>query len=328
MSHATTTADQLRGDALVGAVAAAGYAPSILNTQPWRWHLQPGQLQLFAERSRQLTVTDPQGRQLTISCGAALDHAGTALAAAGWAAHVTRLPDPRQPDLLATLTVVEPITATEVAARLAEAIPARHTDRRPVSDELLPAAALDAIAAVARTHSRLHIFTPDQALALASAVGRAAAVQADDHRVAAELAHWTGTAAPPGTGLPAAVLPEHPAQTTVPGRDFGRRGTLPIGTGHDKTAVYALLFGDADEPVHWLRTGEALSAAWLTATALGVSVVPLSHVIEVIRTRLTLRRLINGLGSPHLVLRLGVADPEHAEHIQTPRLAGTPIPAD
>ena len=61
----------------------------------------------FAERSRRLTVTDPQGRQLMISCGAALHHARTALAAAGWDAHVTRLPDTRRPDLLATLTVAK-----------------------------------------------------------------------------------------------------------------------------------------------------------------------------------------------------------------------------
>ncbi|HTI26736.1 MAG TPA: NAD(P)H nitroreductase, partial [Kutzneria sp.] len=290
-----------------------------------RWRLEPGQLQLFAERSRQLTVTDPQGRLLMISCGAALHHARIALAAAGWSAHVARLPDAGQPDLLATLTVTGPTAATETAARLARAIPVRHTDRRPVSDQPLPATAIDTIAAAARAEGLLHIFTPDQALALASAASRAAAVRAGDPRVRAELAYWTGAAAPPGTGLPAGVLPDHPARTTVPGRDFGRSGTLPIGTGHDKAAIYALLFGDADEPVNRLRTGEALSAAWLTATTLGVSVVPLSDVIEVIHTRQTLRHLISGLGYPHLVLRLGVADPEPTGHVHTPRLDGTPI---
>jgi hypothetical protein len=85
------------------------------------------------------------------------------------------------------------------------------------------------------------------------------------------------------------------------------------------------LFGDADEPVNWLHTGEALSAAWLTATTLGVSVVPLSDVVEVIHTRQTLWRLIAGLGYPHLVLRLGVADPEQTGHVHTPRLATTPV---
>jgi nitroreductase len=321
MSHAIATVDRLSGEALTGAAVAAGYAPSVLNTQPWRWQLKPGRMELFAERARQLTATDPQGRQLMISCGGALHHARTALAAAGWSAHVVRLPDAGQPDLLATLMVTGSTTAPQAAIGFARAIPVRHTDRRPVSDQPPPAASIDAIAAAARAESGLHILTPDHALELAVAACRAAAVQSDDPRVGAELAYWTSTAAPTGTGLPPEVLPDHPAQTTVPGRDFGRAGTLPIGIGHDRTAVYALLFGEADEPVSWLRAGEALSAAWLTATTLGVSVVPLSDVIEVVHTRQTLRRLIAGIGYPHLVLRLGVADPEQTGYLHTPRLA-------
>lgn len=57
-------------------------------------------------------------------------------------------------------------------------------------------------------------------------------------------------------------------------------------------------------------TGEALSAGWLTATELGVSVLPLSAPIEVIGTREALRRLVADLGYPYLVLRLGSTDPE------------------
>jgi hypothetical protein len=324
MMRATTTVDRRTGEALTGAAAAAGHAPSILNTQPWRWRLEPGRLELHAERSRQLPVTDPQGRLRTISCGAALHHARTALAAAGWSVHVVRLPDPDQPDLLAALTVTGSAPVNETATRLADAIPARHTDRRPVSETPLPVAHLNAIAAAARAEANLQILTHGQIPDLATAVCRAAAVQAADPRVGAELAHWTGTSAPTGTGLPVGVLPDHPAQTTVPGRDFGRPGTLPIGAGHDRVAVYAVLFGAADDSVSWLRSGEALSAAWLTATTLGVSVVPLSDVVEVTYTRQTLRHLLAGLGCPHLVLRLGIADPEPAGYVHTPRLANTP----
>ena len=73
-----------------------------------------------------------------------------------------------------------------------------------------------------------------------------------------------------------------------------------------------MLYGDDDEPDSWLRAGEALSAAWLTATELGVSVVPLSGAIEVTATREALRGVLAGLGHPYLVLRLGIADPDHA----------------
>jgi len=327
MKPATTMVDRRIGDALTGAAAIAGQAPSILNTQPWRWRLEPGRLELFAERSRQLPVTDPEGRLLTISCGAALHHARTALAAAGWSVHVARRPDPDQPDLLATLTITGPASVSEAATRLAGAIPLRHTDRRPVSDAPLPDAHLNAIAAAARAHAGLQVLTHGQVPDLAAAVHRAAAVRADDPRVGAELAYWTGTPAPTGTGIPTGVLPDSSAQTTVPGRDFGRTGTLPIGSGHDRAAVYALLFGTADDPVSWLRSGEALSAAWLTATTLGVSVVPLSDVVEVTYTWQTMRHLLAGLGCPHLVLRLGIADTEPAGYVRTPRLATTPLEA-
>jgi nitroreductase len=325
MNHATMTVDRPTGDTLAAAAAAAGSAPSILNTQPWRWRSGPGRLDLFAERARRLPVTDPRGRMLTISCGAALHHARMALAAGGWSSQVARLPDAGQPDLLATLTVTGRIPVTDVATRLAQAIPVRHTDRRPVSDRPLPAASMDAIARAARAEVGLHILSPDQVLDLAAAACRATEIQVDDPQVAEELAYWTGPAAPTGTGLPTAVLPDHPAQTTVPARDFGRPGTLHIGTGHDQAAVYGLLFDDADEPGSWLRSGEALSAAWLTATTLGVSVVPISDVVNVDYTRQTLRHLIAGLGHPHLALRLGIADTEPAGSTRTARLPITSL---
>jgi hypothetical protein len=325
MIHPIATVDRPSSEILIAAAAAAGHAPSILNTQPWRWRVEPGRLELFADRARQLRVTDPQGRLLMISCGAAVHHARIALTAAGWSAAVARLPDAGEPDLLARLTVKGRSAVSDVATRLAQAIPVRHTDRRPVSDRPLPAASMDAIAAATRAEGGLHIFSRDQVVELAAAACRAAEVKAADPLIGEELAFWTGTAAPIGTGLPTGVLPDHPAQTTVPGRDFGRTGTLSIGSGHDRAAVYALLFGDADEPVNWLRSGEALSAAWLTATTLGVSLVPLSDVVELVHTRQTLRHLVAGLGHPHLVLRLGIPDPQQAGYVRTPRLATTSV---
>src|SRR4051812_25730308 len=173
MKPTTTTVDRRIGEALAEAAAVAGHAPSILNTQPWRWRLESGRLELLAERSRQLPVTDPEGRLLTISCGAALHHARTALAAAGWSTHVARLPDPGQPDLLATLTITGPASVSEAATRLAGAIPLRHTDRRPVSEAPLPDADLNAIATAARADAGLQVLTHGQIPDLATAVHRA-----------------------------------------------------------------------------------------------------------------------------------------------------------
>lgn len=319
MTNSEPTIDRALAGALAEAAATAGYAPSVHNTQPWRWRVRPDRLDLLAARERQLNAIDPRSRLLLLSCGAALHHAHSALSAEGWATEVRRMPDPQEPDLLASLVPTERTPATPHAMRLVQAMQVRHTDRRPVADEAVPSASVDAIVAAANG-ARMQVLDRDQVIALASAATRAAAAEAQDPDIAAELAYWTSRAPAEGVGLPPQVLPEHAAQTTVPARDFGRTGTLPVGTGHDQAAVYAVLYGDDDEPDSWLRAGEALSAAWLTATSLGVSMVPLSGVIEVTATREALRRELSGMGYPYLVLRLGVADSEHAGPPHTPRM--------
>jgi hypothetical protein len=80
-------------------------APSIFNTQPWRWQITDGTLRLWADRGRQLLVADPEGRLLTVSCGVALHHARVALTAARHETVVRRLPDPANPDLLAEIQI-------------------------------------------------------------------------------------------------------------------------------------------------------------------------------------------------------------------------------
>ncbi|MEH0935876.1 Acg family FMN-binding oxidoreductase [Micromonospora psammae] len=320
MSHETPAADRPLTTALAEAAATAGHAPSVHNTQPWRWRVLPDALELRVDRDRQLAATDPEGRLSTLSCGTALHHARLALAAEGWTAVVERLPDPAQPDLLARLTGLDRSGADPDAMRMVQCMQVRHTDRRPVSDEPVPTSAVGDIArAVSAEGIRLQILDGDQVMELAAAASHADTIEAEDPQVREELRYWTSRAGT-GTGLPPEVLPEQQPQTTVPARDFGRVGELPVGPGHDKAAVYALLFDDEDEPDSWLRAGEALSAAWLTATRLGVSMVPLSGAVEVPGTRQILRQLLRGLGFPYLVLRLGIADPAHAGPPHTPRL--------
>ena len=147
-----------------------------------------------------------------------------------------------------------------------------------------------------------------------------------------ELAYWAGgsnspsaTSASPagrgeGLGLTDEVIPAHPPQTSVPGRDFGHGGTLPVSEEHDKAAVYAILYCDEDSPECWLHGGEALSAMWIEAIERDLTVLPLSAVAEVPQTRQTLRHLLAELGEPLIALRVGVPDPDHAGPPHTPRL--------
>jgi nitroreductase len=315
--------------ALVRAAGTAGHAPSIHNTQPWRWHAHADALDLYADRTRQLSVSDPVGRLLAVSCGAALHHAVVSLAAQGWATKVDLLPD-GDVDHLARIAVAGRVPVSADAVRLAQTIELRHTDRRPVADTPVAAEALEAIGAAATGQGvHVHILRPGQVLELAAVAGHAQAAEGFDESWREEMAYWAGAGTPPGAGVPPEVVPRDAPQTTVPARDFGKPGTLPVDTGHDRAAVYAILYGAEDELADWLRAGEALSSAWLTAVEHGVSVVPLSAVIEVDATRHELRRLLAGVGYPYLAMRLGVPDPDRAGPPHTPRLpAGQTITVD
>jgi nitroreductase len=324
---------QTEAAALAGAARVGGFAPSIHNTQPWRWKVAGPELSLYAARQRQLAVTDPAGRMLTISCGAALHHARVALAAEGWQSTVDRVPEAADPDLLARVTVTGQAQVTAEAIRDLQTLQIRHTDRRPVSSVPVDPASLDALRATAeREGAHLHVMHHEDVLEVASAAAAAQRVENLDPDWVEELAYWVGGSNTPsagaptadgrgeGLGLPDEVIPSTPPLTTVPGRDFGHGGTLPVSEGHDRSATYAILNVDQDSRLGWLRGGEALSAVWLTAVEHDLSVLPLSAAVEVEQTRHSLRHLLAGIGEPLLVLRLGVPDQEHAGPPHTPRL--------
>jgi nitroreductase len=188
------TSDRDASEVLAEAAAAAGAAPSIHNTQPWRWLAHQDALDLYAERTRQLTATDPDGRMLAISCGAALHHARVALAAVGWQAVVVPLPDPAQPDLLARITLGDAVPISPEAMRRYQTTQLRRTDRRPVTRQTVPRPVLDTLAQTADGEgAHLHILHPDQVDHLAAAVAHASAVDAEDPAIQAELDRWAGT---------------------------------------------------------------------------------------------------------------------------------------
>ena len=85
-------------------VAAAVWAPSVHNTQPWSFSARGQEISLYADASRQLMVADPGGREMMISCGAALFTARLALRWLGYIPDTCVLPDPAQRLLVARVS--------------------------------------------------------------------------------------------------------------------------------------------------------------------------------------------------------------------------------
>ncbi|SBT39202.1 Acg family FMN-binding oxidoreductase [Micromonospora auratinigra] len=326
MSQPSTWTEQTPTVRVLEAAARQSlHAPSVFNTQPWRWRVTRDALELRADPDRRLATTDPDGRLLTLSCGAALHHARLSLAAVGWAVTVDRFPDPADPALLARLRATGPADLDVAAGRLVEAIPRRRTDRRAYGDRPVPEAVLSRLRdAVEAEAAHLHVVRPDQMPMLAVSTGRAADAELADPAYREELHRWTNRPPESGDGVPTATA-VRPAPRRVPLRDHAPGGAagLSAGADFDRGAAYVIVFGDRDEPDAWLRGGEALSALLLTATAEGLATAPISDAIELAWPRRMMRDLLAGIGEPYLVVRVGWGPAE--ELPPAPRRAPTDV---
>ncbi len=301
-------------------VEGATRAPSVHNTQPWLWRATSSALELRTDRSRQLPATDPAGRNLVISCGAALHHAKVVASALGWQVEIIRHPDPGEPDLLARIAL-SPSTPPPDGSRLLDAVAERCTDRRrftswPVPDERL--AHLADIAAEQGAMARAVTDVTERYRA-ERLVLRAADFQAERRSALLERDGWLDRGA--GDGIPSAVLEGAGIAAGGPHTRFGSvRDTDLDGQDVQLADGLVVLFAAEDDARSWLRAGEGLSALWLAATGFGLSVVPLSQVIEVDSTRAAFRtEVLRGLGHPLMLTRIGWQAIGRSELTRTPR---------
>ncbi|MET9633251.1 nitroreductase family protein [Lentzea sp. NPDC006480] len=293
------------------AVALAGRAPSVHNSQPWRWELGEHSLHLYADRTRALPATDPLGADLVVSCGAALHHLRIGLAALGWRARIHRLPNPALRDHLAAIEF-EPLEPRESHVALAAAIPRRRSDRRAFSSWPAPEELLDQLVVFARAEGvDAQVVTGKARDELLIAIARAADIQEANAAYQAEIRQWSGVYPGASAGVPATNIPAGSHQYgNLRMREFAPGSLLqggPSVLGED-AGTLLVLSTSSDDDLSRLRAGEATSAVLLEATAAGLATCPLSQPLEVVETRDLVRdEVLGGSTCPQLVIRVGWA---------------------
>jgi hypothetical protein len=302
------------------AVQLACRAPSVHNSQPWRWVAQDDVVHLFVDRHRRVPATDQSGRDAILSCGAALDHLRVAMTAAGLLPSTTRLPNPVNPDHLASIEFSKMDHVTEAQRQRAQAILQRRTDRLAYGsptywDRFEPVlrSALDESVAT------LDILSDDQRPRLAAASQLSESLRREDSSYHIELQWWTSPFALVAGIPPNALVSDIERRRVDVGRDFPVRSHQDrrpeIGVDWSKILV---LSTRGDTPADVLGCGEALSTVLLECTMAGLATCTLTHLIEPKESRDVVRTLI-GDGEPQVLIRVGMAPPLEAIPAPTPR---------
>jgi nitroreductase len=294
-------------------IECAELAPSVHNTQPWTWHVGENTIEVRADRSRGLAVLDPHGRELTISCGAAIEFALTAVRGLGWDCDVVLLPDADDADLLAMLTIGAPRAAAADERERFEAIPRRYTDRGSYESAALSKGLSDDLSrGVNDRGAWLRVIDRDSdRLAVIQALADAEETEAADPAYREELAAWLRPNRAPD-GIPAtslASVTESGRVSDVPQRDFTGENRHPHPGGETPPEVERdelLMIGTAaDNAVAWLHAGRALGWVLLSLTVAGLSSQPLGQVLDVEASRIRLAKEIGLLGQVQFLLRTG-----------------------
>jgi nitroreductase len=291
---------------LLSAVAAAVWAPSVHNTQPWLFRPVEDGLEVFPDWRRQLRVADPTGRALRLSCGAAILNLRLALRSMGLVPQVDPYPD-RDDGPLARVVVIGQSPPTPAEAALYAAIGRRHSNRFPFLDtEVSAAERVTLVQAAEQEGAWLSLVVGQAAVELVVAMMRLAdrTLMADDEYVA-ELGRWSRRDPGSVDGVSReAGGPAPEVQDLLIGRDFGGAARAP-GRDFEPDPFVAVLGTFVDSPVADIDAGQALQRVLLTATRHGLSASMASQAIEVPPIREQLRMGLRRHGPPQMVLRLG-----------------------
>ena len=316
------------GDVIRRAVEDAVQAPSIHNTQPWRFGVHGTRISLRADPDRRLDVADPDGREMLISCGAALYNLRLSLRAQGFEPVVRTLPDPDRPHLLADVHLGRgPGRADEAAAREYEQLRRRRTHRGGFRPDPVSPAVLTALQQAAEQQGArlIQAVDPHVKAALAALTDAAEHVQRRTASYSSELARWAPT---PDTARADGVQQgAYPARTPhtepdFPGRDFARGHDWGVRTPADEgtalTGVVLLLGTRDDTPAAWLNAGQALEHVLLLAAEHGLAAAFHTQELEVPELREFVHGRFCGGAHPQMLLRLGVPGGEELSTVRRP----------
>lgn len=307
-SEAATVADKLRF-----LLRYAVLAPSERNTQPWLFTIENDAVELYADLTRTLQTVDPDGRELVMSCGAALFYLRIAMRHYGYEPRVELLPSDEDPDLLARVRLGKERPPTPLEEALFQAIPHRRTNRYPFKNKKISHLVLVSLREAARVEgAELHIISDiDRQYALADLIAEGDHMQWADQDFRSEYAGWVlpnesrGHEGMPGYALGMGDEESNIAPLMMEAFDLSKG----IANNDYKLAIVApaltVLSTSEDTPRDWIVAGQAIARVLLRAACEGVSAAFFNQPIEIEAMRKQVTEVTGAGGFAQLMLRMG-----------------------
>lgn len=296
-------------------------APSSHNSQPWAFGIEEDTIRVYADESRQLAIADPDGRELYLSVGCALENLLVAAERFGLESTVEYEsgdePSPVSENglrLVASVRIDSTASASGDESALFDAITERHTNHRPFDDRSVPESLLSRFEQRATAEGAGLYLVTDSALReeLAALQTRADERQFDDPAYREELAYWIGRGALGANWLTARI-----GRLAVRHLDMGEREGRKNSKLLTSAPVVIVLTAESDDQETCLRTGRVFEHIALLAASEGLAIHPMSQILEVEALRDELAtRLDLGEAVPLHLFRVGYADPDST---RTPR---------
>lgn len=297
-------------DPLERLVYYARLAPSSHNSQPWKFRLAAGEIDVFADHARWLRTADADRREMHLSVGCALEALRIAADFAGYGTEVRYFPLEHDDTLAARVTIAYGGPKREnPAAGLLEAMTTRRTSHRyfdparPVADD----DKRELYRCFEVGDASLHFLSDRTSLdLLAGLESRADAALFANPAYREELGESIGDGMHGKSWLLSKLgqlaVGHLPVGARVAHGDAERLASAPL---------VALLTTRHDRPLDSVQAGEAYMRVALVAESRDIRIQPVSQILEVEETRAGVARLF-GLGdrvAQHL-FRLGHAEAE------------------